>query len=108
MLGGKPGPDHSDREPSESGHDFELNRLRGQIAQEFQADLLVTAHQIHKAPPTADYRLKGDEIGKALDRLGDVGTEEPERVARLGAKMVDPRPSHDRSETGVEDEWQQC
>ena len=43
-----------------------------------------------------------------MDRLGDIGAEEPEGVARLRAEMVDPRPGHDRSETGIEDEGQQC
>ncbi len=63
MLGGKPGSDHGDGEPAEPGHDFELSRLRGKIAQQFQADLLVPAHQIHKAAPTAGNRLKRHEVG---------------------------------------------
>ena len=108
MLGGKPGADHRDGEPAEPGHDFELRGLRGQVAQQVEADLLVAAHQIHKAAPPAGNRLERDEVGEALDRLGDIGAEQPEGVARLRAEPVDPRPRHDRSETGIEDEGQQC
>jgi hypothetical protein len=63
MLGGELGPDHGDREPAEPRHDFELRGLRGEIAQQFQADLLVPAYQIHKAAPPAGNRLERDEVG---------------------------------------------
>ena len=60
---GKASSDHGDREPAEPGHDFELSRLRGKIVQQFQADLVVSAHQFHKPAPPAGDRLKGHEVG---------------------------------------------
>ena len=63
MLGGEPGPDHGDCEPAEPGHDFELSRLRGEITQQFEADPLIPAHQIHEAAPPAGHRLERHEVG---------------------------------------------
>ena len=49
MLGGEPGADHRDREPAEPGHDFELRRLRREVAQQLEADPLIAADQLHEA-----------------------------------------------------------
>ena len=107
MLGGETSADHSYREPAEPCHDFELGRLRREVAQQLETDLLIPADDVHKTPSPAGDRLKGDKVGEALDRFGNVGAQQPERVARLGAEAIDPGSRQHRRETGIEHEGQQ-
>ena len=107
VLGDHPGPDAGDGEAAEPGRDFELRGLRRQIRQEGEPVLLVVAHRCHEARAPAADRLEGDEVGEALDRLGDMGAEQAQGLARLAAELVDPPAHQDGREPGVEHERQQ-
>ena len=107
MLGGEPRPDDRDCEPAEPGHGFEPGGLGRQIAEQFETDLLIAAHQLHKAAAPAGNRLKRDQVVETLDRLGHIRAQKPERVPRRAAEAVNPRPGHHRRQRREQYERQQ-
>jgi len=94
-------------EPAEPGRHFQLDILSRNIAQHIEPQRLAMAHEVGKLAASSVSRLKGDEIGEALDRICDMGVEMPQCRPRGGAEAVDPLPQQRRCEHREQEERQQ-
>ena len=65
------------------------------------------AHEVGELAASSVNRLKGDEIGEALDRICNMGVEMPQCRPCGGAEAVDPLPQQRRCEHREQEEGQQ-
>ena len=69
---------------------------------------MVGPHELHEGGAAARDGLKGDELGKPLNGVGDVRGHAAEAFTRKRAEAIDAPAQEERRQADVEEEGQEC
>ena len=98
---------HDDGQAAQPDQHFEHGLLRGELAEEGQAQRDVALRQLDRACAARGLLLEGHDLAQALHRIDGEGAEFARRLARLAAQLVDPLAHQERAQPGGEQERQQ-